>query len=891
MMKILWHSGEISSRLQAFFQEQDAELVKPENFVTGTELTHVLLSGDQDFHLIRKMFDTVTNDVSLVALSEVKELASFVANNGRFVIDQNWLVTPMGQVHLEKFFLGRASVHLDENFPSVKEGASFKITNHLRVGLDLDRLSAFVHARDGAVVNVRTFVDHVLYYLVYLKQAGVGGLPIEVDYGHTGQDMVVQIHLSVRNYVAEYLLDSFGQPSGQDPLRYLLSVCAHSADFMEIQYIQNASKLVISGLWQDRRGERTLGFGGILLNQVLSSQQIERQIDQEMKRLAVEKPEKEAELAQELNDKLLPDQMQPLVEEELFHTIKEDAPEEEFVQVITGGEQEEEHSQVVKGSADEAELVQKISGGSGDEKVKQIIKGEKANLDESVTRIGPGEPDGKAGAWTVKAGESGGKNAKADSWTVKAGEGGGMNAKADAWTVKAGEGAGKNAKADGLKMKSSEGGIGNGSGAGAPEGIDAKQSALMARLRTLESENVKTKSQLETAQSEIRILKESRDQMAMLDRRAKETASLAPTVTAEDVMSLEQRMQLMQTLANGQTDAAAGEKIRKALEREQKMILAARQAETEVRKAKLEMMQKEAYFIQEIEKANRAVKTRDVVVQKAKDGLAIIVSKKDREIDELKMKMTALLASQGVAQQAGGAQKIKDLEQEKQSLSRLVEVYKNKIAFMATSIEKQASATNPKKDEDVRKITMEKQRAEVALQTLQKEHAKQKSKSDLDQSELQRLRSEKAKIEESLRQAVSNAGPTSSTAIARAEAQTVKIRELQQEVTQQTLKLGRADAQTKELEQKVLELTTSLAKAPSSQPDSTMKSKLAQMEASVKKLSMDFAAATNQLGEAKKEMNKLRSENTALKNLADKAKKDAEKASKGKPGAADKKAS
>ena len=138
MMKILWHSGEISPLLQAFFQKHQAELIKPAQFESGTELTHLLLSGDQDFHLVGKMFDTVTSDVSLVALSEVKELASFVANNGRFVIDQNWLVAPMGQVNLEKFFLGRASVHLDENFPSVKEGASFKITNHLRVGLELD---------------------------------------------------------------------------------------------------------------------------------------------------------------------------------------------------------------------------------------------------------------------------------------------------------------------------------------------------------------------------------------------------------------------------------------------------------------------------------------------------------------------------------------------------------------------------------------------------------------------------------------------------------------------------------------------------------------------------------------------------------------------------------
>lgn len=186
---------------------------------------------------------------------------------------------------------------------------------------------------------------------------------------------------------------------------------------------------------------------------------------------------------------------------------------------------------------------------------------------------------------------------------------------------------------------------------------------------------------------------------------------------------------------------------------------------------------------------------------------------------------------------------------------------------------------------------MDKQRAEVALQTLQKESAKQKSKSELDQSEIQRLRSEKAKLEESLRQAMSGAGPTNAAASARTEAQSAKIRELQQELALQTQKTGKSESQIKDLEHKILEMTAAMAKAPTAQTDGAMKSKLTQMEASVKKLSSDFATATNQLGEAKKEINKLRSENTALKNLADKAKKDAEKASKTKPGAPDKKAS
>jgi|GEM_PF-4656609 len=878
MIKILHHSGDITPELSAFFDKHGLTVLPLIEYEAGLEISHILISGEQDFNLLGNMFDTMANDVGMVALSEVRDLADFVRNNGRLVLDQSWLASPMGLINVEKFFLGQASVHLDENFPSVKEGASFKVTNHLRIGLELDRLSAFVHARDGAVVNVRTFVDHAFYYLVYLKQAGVGSLPIEVDYGHTGKEMVVQIHLSVRNYVGEYLIDSFGQPSGQDPIRYLLSVCAHSADFMEVQYIEDASKLVISGLWQDRSSMSTQRFSGILINKVQTSKQIERQIDLDMKRLTQISPSDEKDAADVLNRKPLPDQLQRFDEDLFPESFSAAEPEEEFVQTISGAPAEEEFSQVVKGSAVEDEFVQKISGSKEEEVSKQVIKGEKAKKDDFVTRISSG-PDEKAkGNWAVKSTGTEATSDRIRGHLEKYASNLGQTVDSlgaeelHNFTVK---------ELPGLLAESQK----------KDNSSDAKQSAMLVRMRTLEADNAKGKAQLDTAQTEIRILKEAREQMAQIERKAKEAVSLAPTVTAEDVMTLDQKMQLMQSLANGRSDPAAAEKIKKILEREQKVIQAARQAETEVRKAKLEMQQKEAYFTQEIEKANRDVKTRDLVVQKAKDGLAVIVAKKDQEIHELKTKVTALLTSQGAALQAGGQQKIKELEQEKQSLSRLVEVYKNKIASMAANLEKQVAGGNPKKDEDVRKITMDKQRAEVALQALQKDMAKQKSKSELDQSELVRLRSEKTKLEESLRQAMSSAGPTSAASTARTEAQTTKIRELQQELAQQTQKTGKADAQVKDLEHKVLELTAAMAKAPSPQVDGAMKSKLTQMEASVKKLSSDFAAATNQLGEAKKEINKLRSENTALKNLADKAKKDAEKASKAKPGAPDKKAS
>jgi DNA repair exonuclease SbcCD ATPase subunit len=331
--------------------------------------------------------------------------------------------------------------------------------------------------------------------------------------------------------------------------------------------------------------------------------------------------------------------------------------------------------------------------------------------------------------------------------------------------------------------------------------------------------------------------------------------------------------------------------LKEALEREQKIITAAKQAEQDIKKAKIEMQKKDAFFAQEIEKANRALKSRDLVVQKAKDGLSMILVKKDKEIKDLNTKISDLIGSQANTQQANQAQKLRALEQEKQSLTRLVEVYKNKLTSMATNLEKQNGGANPKKDEDVRKVMLEKQRAEVALQTTQKEMTRMKSRIDLDQAELTRLRGERKRLEEALKSALSTTGPVMATPIAKNDAHEKAIAGLREDLKQQTQKAGKYELNIKELEQKVAELTGMLAKsaAGGGAGDQATKGKMAQMDATVKKLSADFAAATNQLGEAKKEINKTRAENTALKNMLEKLKKDMEKA-KAKPAAPGKKA-
>ncbi len=75
------------------------------------------------------------------------------------------------------------------------------------------------------VVALRSFMDHSMAYFTYLKQAGLAAAPYEVEYSFNKDTFAVNIHSSVKNFAAEYLLDSFGSVNSQEPIQYLLGRC------------------------------------------------------------------------------------------------------------------------------------------------------------------------------------------------------------------------------------------------------------------------------------------------------------------------------------------------------------------------------------------------------------------------------------------------------------------------------------------------------------------------------------------------------------------------------------------------------------------------------------------------------------------------------------------
>lgn len=881
---ILHHTGDLSEALKAFLKKQDVTWMKPEEYPGELTPTHLFTDGRQDFTALSELYNTLEDDVRIVALGAVADPGLFTAANGKLVFDPMWAGDPMGQMILEKFFIGQASVHLDENFPAMKEHGGFKITNHLRIGHDMDRLAQFAHARETSLVDLRTFVDHAIYYFCYLQQGGIASAPFELDYGHTGQGLVVQIHLPVRQFVAEYLMDSFGKYSPGEPLRHLLRVCAEATDFMEIHYIENAAKLVVTGYWESRSGKRSLRFNGLMINQVHTTAQLARMLEEALAQpLGELEPEGEAEFenVQEIAHKPLPGKIRDLDEvappsdgyladkpeltknlvtyatEQFQETHPDDPPELmdtnalmeilaghpeadqvnnlgqsdlehilQSMQKVLGKATEDDFAQIIGGSAEEDPFSQTVTGGEEEDPFSQKVAGEVEEEDRSKQVIKGKKTEQDKTVTRLAASAEPEKGA----WNVHVGAGGEAS-----------------------------------SGSGTQPGLAAggASALVLDKLKQLNSENIRNKDLLEKTRSELRAIKDVQKQMEDINAQASK-------IVISDETEESETMNFLNELSSGKAIDPA---------KLQKFAETVKMAENEVRKGKLELMQKDLLFQQELEKAQRQIKARDLVVEKAKESLRLIGEKKDKEITDLNTRLNAFSAQQAAAQTMSN--QLKTLEQEKQSMMRLVETYKTKMASLGAAMEKKNTNTGGKSDEEFRHLQMDKQRAEVALKAAQKDIEKLRSRGDLAQDELKRVALEKTEIELELKKTLSTLAANTAKVAGANNANDQQLKEAERELQAQTLKAQRADQQVKELEGKVADMTGMLAKNSSNNgSDQALKKRATQLEASVKKMSQDLASAMNATAETKKEVNKLQSEKMGLQNQLDKTKRDLDKALK-----------
>lgn len=273
---------ELNDSLNGYFKSIDATIILRTEAVDYQKIDFILVQSEDQAQEAFNDYACDENNITLVCIGSTVNTKDFLLANGRLCVPENILEMALGKQILNKYFLHEHSIHLDESFGDMfsSKVERFSLTNHLNLGESVDRVVVDAFEKSFNLIAIRSFLDHVTFYLAYLKQAALGGIPFEVEYVGTDDYYAVNIHLAVKNFVAEYMIDSFGSIDANDSFKSLLSMAQKNCHFLDICFIEDSSKLCFTAIWGKDPAQEVRG---IAFNNIKTSAQVKKHLDFQIK--------------------------------------------------------------------------------------------------------------------------------------------------------------------------------------------------------------------------------------------------------------------------------------------------------------------------------------------------------------------------------------------------------------------------------------------------------------------------------------------------------------------------------------------------------------------------------------------------------------------------------
>lgn len=944
-LAILNLTGALSPELKEYFVSRNILVIDPLVSSATADWTHIITKDICDYNLINDTYELTLKDRHIISLSQVEDLQNFTINNGNLVLDDVWFKSQLGPFIMDKYFQGYGGITLGDNYPSFQELGTFNITNPFNTGEYLDRMIHQAFESGIEALSIKTYFDHLLMYVAGLKKQKKVGLPFEVTYGAYEDVFAVQMHFFSEHLEILDVTTSLSSVLTKKAEEYFLNTAVQSSDFFDFSYMPSVNKVIITALWTkdtrikfENRGLMFTGLdSGLVLhkyeNEGATSSLVEsKPIPDMTERLFFSsKPEqtKVAKVSGKKDEEEVVTVVSGAAEESHpTQTIVSGDPEEEkTVTIVHGAPAEEETITIVPGTPDKpieettipnvTEAIQEektivpepvestedeiriIKGELGLDELITVVK-EKFEEEKSVIRIFGDKLDIDKVAYRIAA--------KVDDTTkesnlrvrslgdkipslIKSGLfdfAKNLNKAAEELDNKDIDDFQNQRLPEiiklGLMEKQKEA-----PAAGKPVQLSAPAQPNTSDLlvKKMAQENDRLRAQLKSLNLEYQSLKNARDKQLDIQKKALEAVTEDKVVAKIDSDEALRKHFAEKLKEQKELNQAELKKLAALLERESKFMADIKAEELKTRKLHIESIQKENLYNQELEKSQRVIKAKDLMLEKIKESYAKLIERKESELINLRQKNDQLSHSLATGLAQNQEKSIRLLEKQNANLLKQLDVYKVKISSLAS---KMNASNGDDSKEEARKLQMLNNQLKNQLDLAKKNADKWHAKSQHDNKELQSLRQEKSQLEILIKKmTLENEKPSSQVSEA---APAPNDSELKRMMAQnQILETQLKEASTKMglLETKLQELMR--PQKTLSGGDNGSKVKLSQLEHSVKKLTQDIVENKNLLAEAKKETNKLRQEKTALQNQLDKLKKEAAKAKAATPQKTNRKAS
>lgn len=205
------------------------------------------------FHTLRQQLTEKYTSLPLVSIAQVDDRQDFISAGGRAIVNPNIVQLPVGTKIVSRLHAPEEqSVNLSAIYSdSLTQYKSIKITSVLGVGYYADIVAYDAYTAGFDPVALRALITNLTTYFGYLVQAGLARFPLDVEYGFSDKEFLMQFSVPVQHFVSEYIFESFTQsPSAAYPFKSLLAQSLNMVDLLDICYLKKGEKLLLSALWQ-----------------------------------------------------------------------------------------------------------------------------------------------------------------------------------------------------------------------------------------------------------------------------------------------------------------------------------------------------------------------------------------------------------------------------------------------------------------------------------------------------------------------------------------------------------------------------------------------------------------------------------------------------------------
>lgn len=270
--KALFLTKDQNDDLKSFLKSLSIGVVLKEDKELDGNIAYLFVeNADGTFFELQKKYSVKENDVRIVSLTPVADMNSFMRSGGQLVMDPKWLSCELGTRVLRRFFIQKSNLPLNSLLQDLAYNfKTIRLAGHMKSGYYSDLLVEQAILKGFNPIKIRNFYNSAVYFLNYLKESQIGGGIYDIEFGFTEENFVFQIQASVKNFVQEYIENSFSKERSSSSLNNLLYDCLVNTDFMDINHWDSNSKIIISGIWNkvNRQGDFFPSFSTERINSV-----------------------------------------------------------------------------------------------------------------------------------------------------------------------------------------------------------------------------------------------------------------------------------------------------------------------------------------------------------------------------------------------------------------------------------------------------------------------------------------------------------------------------------------------------------------------------------------------------------------------------------------------